>query len=60
MLLCEIGVNRVSAMSSRYMSKRDMSKIVAPAMVYISGEEMTHHCMNLIMESWIKPKFDTR
>lgn len=47
-------------MASRYSSGRDMSKLVAPPMVYISGEEMTHHCMNLIMEGWINPNIDTR
>jgi len=26
---------------------------------YIAGEEMTHHCMNQIMESWVKPHVDT-
>jgi len=34
-------------------------KIVAPPMVYISGEEMTHYCMNLIMKEWIDPHIDT-
>lgn len=28
-------------------------------MVYIAGEEMTHYCMNLIMEKWVKPAWDT-
>ena len=28
-------------------------------MVYISGEEMTHYCMNLILERWIEPNVDT-
>eukprot|EP00472_Partenskyella_glossopodia_P011838 CAMPEP_0197539760 /NCGR_PEP_ID=MMETSP1318-20131121/63721_1 /TAXON_ID=552666 /ORGANISM="Partenskyella glossopodia, Strain RCC365" /LENGTH=457 /DNA_ID=CAMNT_0043098553 /DNA_START=227 /DNA_END=1600 /DNA_ORIENTATION=- len=27
-------------------------------MVYISGEEMTHYCMNLILEKWIEPRID--
>ena len=30
-------------------------KVVAPKMVYISGEEMTHYTMNLILDQWIKP-----
>jgi isocitrate dehydrogenase len=34
-------------------------KIIAPPMVYISGEEMTHYTMNLILEQWIKPNVDT-
>jgi len=33
--------------------------IVAPPMVYISGEEMTHYTMKLILEQWIKPHIDT-
>lgn len=33
-------------------------KIVAPPMVYISGEEMTHYTMNLILDQWIKPHID--
>ena len=28
-------------------------------MVYISGEEMTAYCMQLIMDKWIKPNIDT-
>jgi len=28
-------------------------------MVYITGEEMTHYTMNLILDSWIKPRVDT-
>jgi len=27
-------------------------------MVYISGEEMTHYTMNLILDNWVKPYFD--
>ncbi|CAB9510740.1 Isocitrate dehydrogenase [NADP], mitochondrial [Seminavis robusta] len=34
-------------------------KVVAPPMVYIAGEEMTHYASNLIVEKWIKPYFDT-
>uniref|UniRef100_A0A7S3QEP6 EF-hand domain-containing protein n=2 Tax=Chaetoceros debilis TaxID=122233 RepID=A0A7S3QEP6_9STRA len=34
------------------------SKVVAPPMVYIAGEEMTHYCMNLIIEKWVTPYFD--
>lgn len=36
------------------------SKIVAPPMVYIAGEEMTHYCMNLIIDKWVEPYFDTK
>lgn len=35
------------------------SKAVAPPMVYIAGEEMTNYCMNLIMDKWVNPKWDT-
>jgi len=28
-------------------------------MVYISGEEMTQYAMQLIIEQWIEPYFDT-
>lgn len=34
-------------------------KVKSPAMVYISGEEMTHYVSNLIVEKWIEPYFDT-
>lgn len=33
--------------------------MVAPPMVFITGEEMTHHAMNLIRQKWIDPYFDT-
>jgi len=35
------------------------AKMVGPAMTYISGEEMTHYTMNLIMDKWINPHVDT-
>jgi isocitrate dehydrogenase len=34
-------------------------KVVAPPMVYIAGEEMTHYACTLIEDQWIKPYFDT-
>ena len=34
------------------------NKVIAPSMVYISGEEMTHYAMNLIVDQWVKPYFD--
>ena len=43
----------------RGMADAGKAKMVAPKMVYISGEEMTHYCMNLIMDKWIKPHVDT-
>jgi len=35
------------------------NKIVAPPMVYIAGEEMTHYAMTLVVEQWVKPYFNT-
>lgn len=40
-------------------SDSDHEKLVSPPMTYISGEEMTHYCMQLIMEKWIEPNIDT-
>lgn len=36
-----------------------MTRITAPAMVYITGEEMTRYAMDLILEQWIDPHIDT-
>lgn len=33
-------------------------KFTAPPMVYISGEEMTRYCMELILNQWIRPHID--
>ena len=33
-------------------------KLVAPAMTYISGEEMTRYTMELILEQWVRPHID--
>jgi len=35
-------------------------KVLAPPMVFITGEEMTHYAMNLIRDKWIEPFMDTR
>mmetsp|Transcript_15233 Transcript_15233/g.27128 ORF Transcript_15233/g.27128 Transcript_15233/m.27128 type:complete len:512 (-) Transcript_15233:84-1619(-) len=35
------------------------SKIALPPMVYIKGEEMTRYTMQLVLEKWIEPHFDT-
>mmetsp|Transcript_42045 Transcript_42045/g.50962 ORF Transcript_42045/g.50962 Transcript_42045/m.50962 type:complete len:490 (-) Transcript_42045:482-1951(-) len=43
----------------RFMSSAASPKIVAPPMVYISGEEMTRYTMELIMDKWINPRIDT-
>eukprot|EP01050_Picozoa_sp_SAG11_P040345 SAG11_NODE_17488_length_517_cov_0.877990_1_plen_120_part_01 len=45
--------------AARPMSSGSSDKLVAPPMVYISGEEMTTYCMELIMEKWIEPHIDT-
>jgi isocitrate dehydrogenase len=37
----------------------DGSKIPAPTMVYIAGEEMTHYACELMLDQWIKPYFET-
>ena len=49
----------VRVTSVRNYSPYSDQKIVASPMVYIAGEEMTHYCMNLIMDKWINPKIDT-
>lgn len=36
------------------------NKLQAPAMVYISGEEMTREVMKMILSAWIEPYLDTR
>ena len=36
----------------------DKKKLVAPPMVYLSGEEMTRYTMELVLEKWIKPHLD--
>lgn len=35
------------------------AKIKAPPMVFIKGEEMTRYCMQLVLDEWIEPRFDT-
>mmetsp|Transcript_8475 Transcript_8475/g.20403 ORF Transcript_8475/g.20403 Transcript_8475/m.20403 type:complete len:519 (+) Transcript_8475:246-1802(+) len=39
--------------------RRWFSKMQAPPLVYISGEEMTHYACNLMMDKWITPNIDT-
>jgi len=46
--------SRVLGLGRRMMSS-SRNKVVAPPMVYISGEEMTHYTMNLILDRWVKP-----
>lgn len=35
-----------------------MNKMIAPSMVYISGEEMTREVMKMVIQGWILPYFD--
>ena len=35
-------------------------KMIAPPMVYISGEEMTREVMRMVLDKWITPYLDTR
>src|SRR5262245_26107036 len=35
-------------------------KLTAPAMVYISGEEMTREVMKMVLDKWIVPNIDTK
>jgi len=44
--------------SSATGTLRSGEKVLAPAMVYISGEEMTHYATQLLLEEWIRPYFD--
>merc|ERR1719453_2299117 len=57
------GIRRATVPLLSPLSARAMcsggAKLQAPPMVYISGEEMTHYCMNLILDKWIRPNFDT-
>merc|ERR550537_908490 len=49
-----------SALSSVMpLPRRFSSKILAPPMVFIKGEEMTRYVMSLIEDKWINPHFDT-
>lgn len=36
------------------------TKLVAPSMVYIAGEEMTREVMKLVLAQWVEPYIDTR
>jgi isocitrate dehydrogenase len=35
-------------------------KVLAPPLVYISGEEMTHYATTLFRQQWFEPYFDLR
>mmetsp|Transcript_21197 Transcript_21197/g.45489 ORF Transcript_21197/g.45489 Transcript_21197/m.45489 type:complete len:496 (-) Transcript_21197:209-1696(-) len=49
---------RMAAPRTRVLSVA-AGKINAPPMVFIRGEEMTRYCMDLILQHWIEPNFDT-
>lgn len=52
--------NSFACRSVAHMPSLDgTTKVSAPPMVYISGEEMTNYACQLIEEQWIKPYFDT-
>ncbi|CAD7931570.1 unnamed protein product [Amoebophrya sp. A25] len=51
-------LGRNTYIRARFFSSE--KKMVAPAMVYISGEEMTHYACNLMMDKWIRPNIDTK
>jgi len=43
----------------RFATTTEQQKMIAPPMVYISGEEMTRYCMTLVLDKWIYPFVDT-
>ncbi len=49
---------RVASSASRYLSSQG-EKLVAPPLVYISGEEYSRYAGELYMNEWIKPYVDT-
>jgi len=56
------GIRLTQAPAIRFLGatqSRFYSKFVAPPMVYISGEEMSKYCCDLVVEKWIKPFCDT-
>ena len=50
---------RASASNGSVRALSSAAKIPAPPMVYIAGEEMTHYCMQLVLEKWVNPHLDT-
>lgn len=51
---------RVASSASRYLSSsQGGGKLVAPPLVYISGEEYSRYAGELYMNEWIKPYVDT-
>jgi isocitrate dehydrogenase len=56
---CSFATAAVAADASARMPLDGTTKVKAPPMVYIAGEEMTHYACTLITDQWIKPYFDT-
>lgn len=52
-------ISPISCTSVRTFASGKDGKIKAAPMTYISGEEMTHYCCNLMLEKWIYPRIDT-
>jgi len=52
-------MNKFLQLSRRHFGSTT-KRIVAPPMVYISGEEMTRYCMSLVLDKWINPNIDTK
>ena len=51
-----MALSTVAAPASARMPL-DGSKVIAPPMVYIAGEEMTRYACELVLEQWIRPYF---
>lgn len=56
-MLCPNGLKSAKLFQRMNSTK---AKIVAPPMVYISGEEYTRYAGKLYLEQWIQPHVDTR
>lgn len=51
--------NKFKISFRRNLDTSTSKKIQCPAMVFVSGEEMTRHAMDLVMKEWIEPNIDT-
>jgi hypothetical protein len=58
MRLCGGPARAMGTLRQTAVSQTGDALIRASPMVYISGEEMTHYTMGLILEEWIKPHVD--
>jgi isocitrate dehydrogenase len=47
------------AATARFSSAAASAKLKAPPMTYITGEEMTRYCMQLVLDKIISPNIDT-